>query len=87
MYKFVLWVWQSFEVFKYIKHSGQYHALVFKKKINVSGIYTCTLGLLPNYSIVILTGEKPVEKGTREEVLVQWEKMSKSKYNGVDPQV
>lgn len=38
-------------------------------------------------TIMILTGEKPVEKGTGEEVLVQWEKMSKSKYNGVDPQV
>lgn len=38
-------------------------------------------------TIIILTGEKPVEKGTGEEVLVQWEKMSKSKYNGVDPQV
>lgn len=35
---------------------------------------------------VDFSGEKPVEKGTREEVLVQWEKMSKSKYNGVDPQ-
>lgn len=45
------------------------------------------IGFITNYSIVILTGEKPVEKGTREEVLVQWEKMSKSKYNGVDPQV
>lgn len=33
------------------------------------------------------TGEKPVVKGTGEEVVVQWEKMSKSKYNGVDPQV
>ncbi|XP_056009191.1 probable leucine--tRNA ligase, mitochondrial isoform X2 [Ostrea edulis] len=31
-------------------------------------------------------GEKPVVKGTGEEVVVQWEKMSKSKYNGVDPQ-
>ena len=33
------------------------------------------------------SGDKPRESATGEEVLVQWEKMSKSKYNGVDPQV
>ncbi|XP_061197922.1 probable leucine--tRNA ligase, mitochondrial [Saccostrea echinata] len=35
---------------------------------------------------VDFSGEIPVKKGTGEEVVVQWEKMSKSKYNGVDPQ-
>lgn len=29
----------------------------------------------------------PVEKNTGAALTVQWEKMSKSKYNGVDPQV
>ena len=28
-----------------------------------------------------------MEKGTGAELIVEWEKMSKSKYNGVDPMV
>jgi len=36
---------------------------------------------------ILLLGSVPVEASTKEEVIVEWEKMSKSKYNGVDPQV
>ncbi|KAJ8302965.1 hypothetical protein KUTeg_019361 [Tegillarca granosa] len=32
-------------------------------------------------------GKEPVEKSSGAELIVQWEKMSKSKYNGVDPQM
>eukprot|EP00057_Strongylocentrotus_purpuratus_P024254 XP_011678728.1 PREDICTED: probable leucine--tRNA ligase, mitochondrial [Strongylocentrotus purpuratus] len=32
------------------------------------------------------SGTAPVQKGTGEELAVKWEKMSKSKYNGVDPE-
>lgn len=35
---------------------------------------------------MIWTGEAPVEKSTGAVLTVQWEKMSKSKYNGVEPQ-
>ncbi|KAJ9592009.1 hypothetical protein L9F63_001448, partial [Diploptera punctata] len=35
---------------------------------------------------VDMTGAKPVEKETGQPVIVAWEKMSKSKYNGVDPE-
>ncbi|PSN46354.1 putative leucine--tRNA ligase, partial [Blattella germanica] len=36
---------------------------------------------------VDLSGPKPVEKGTGKLVVAAWEKMSKSKYNGVDPEM
>ena len=32
-------------------------------------------------------GKRPVEKGTGARLIEEWEKMSKSKYNGVDPKV
>ncbi|XP_013399604.1 probable leucine--tRNA ligase, mitochondrial [Lingula anatina] len=35
---------------------------------------------------VDFSGKKPVEKGTGEKISVTWEKMSKSKNNGTDPQ-
>lgn len=84
MYKFFLWVWQtsSFKIMKNIGYSSKQHSRNFVRKIKDMQFVTKF-----SLTIIILTGEKPVEKGTGEEVLVQWEKMSKSKYNGVDPQV
>ncbi|XP_012935137.1 probable leucine--tRNA ligase, mitochondrial [Aplysia californica] len=38
----------------------------------------------PHY--VDLSGEVPVEAGTGEELITEWEKMSKSKHNGVNPE-
>ncbi|XP_057371482.1 leucine--tRNA ligase, mitochondrial-like [Daphnia carinata] len=35
---------------------------------------------------VDFTGEKPVEKSTKKPLAVTWEKMSKSKFNGVEPE-
>jgi leucyl-tRNA synthetase len=35
---------------------------------------------------MIALGPKPIEKGTGQAVVAAWEKMSKSKYNGVDPE-
>lgn len=72
MNKFFLWVW----------HTSSFRIMKFVRKIKDMQFITKF-----SLTIVILTEDKPVEKGTGEEVLVQWEKMSKSKYNGVDPQV
>jgi leucyl-tRNA synthetase len=36
--------------------------------------------------VVIALGPKPTEKGTGLAVVSAWEKMSKSKHNGVDPE-
>jgi len=38
-------------------------------------------------SVCWSSGSVLVEASTKEELIVEWEKMSKSKYNGVDPQV
>jgi methionyl-tRNA synthetase len=35
---------------------------------------------------VIALGPKPTEKGTGLDIVSSWEKMSKSKHNGVDPE-
>lgn len=35
---------------------------------------------------MIALGPKPTEKGTGLDVISSWEKMSKSKHNGVDPE-
>lgn len=37
--------------------------------------------------LAFLPESSPVEAATGEKLFVQWEKMSKSKYNGTDPQV
>jgi len=39
------------------------------------------------YFYDVWSGPVPVEASSKEELIVEWEKMSKSKYNGVDPQV
>jgi len=39
------------------------------------------------YLFVVLDPKSPVEKSSEKPLVVEWEKMSKSKYNGVDPQV
>ena len=36
--------------------------------------------------IAIYAGKKPVEKETAKPLAVGWEKMSKSKFNGVEPE-
>eukprot|EP01137_Pigoraptor_chileana_P021390 Opistho-2@85008 len=65
------------EPFKTLITQGMVHGRTFKS--SVSGRY-----LKPHE--VDTTGAEPVETETGKAVQIVWEKMSKSKYNGVDPQ-
>lgn len=48
--------------------------------------FIVTLRIFFKRAALFLEGSEPVHAKTREKLQVTWEKMSKSKYNGVDPE-
>ena len=64
---------------KYLKQeeidfSGKFHYVLVLSFINIIN------------NFFLIKGEKPVEKTTKQPLVATWEKMSKSKFNGVEPE-
>lgn len=65
-----------------VKGTGKY---LKPEEIDFSGISILLIMIGIRYES-LLTGPKPVELSTKKPLVVAWEKMSKSKYNGVEPE-
>ena len=71
------WVYTKLNSWKLVFYTGM-----------KTDLFWCDFFLFSVFSLCFFwSGDKTRETATGEEVIVQWEKMSKSKYNGVDPQV
>lgn len=70
---------------KMVKHREPFHKLLAQGLIK-GQTFRLPSGQYLQREEVDLTGPVPVRAGTREQLEVTWEKMSKSKHNGVDPE-
>ncbi|XP_036886288.1 probable leucine--tRNA ligase, mitochondrial isoform X2 [Sturnira hondurensis] len=70
---------------KMVKHREPFHKLLTQGLIK-GQTFRLPSGQYLQKEDVDLTGPVPVHTETREELAVTWEKMSKSKHNGVDPE-
>ncbi|XP_053525296.1 leucine--tRNA ligase, mitochondrial isoform X2 [Artibeus jamaicensis] len=70
---------------KMVKHREPFHKLLAQGLIK-GQTFRLPSGQYLQREDVDLTGPVPVHAETREELAVTWEKMSKSKHNGVDPE-
>uniref|UniRef100_A0A667GFR7 leucine--tRNA ligase n=2 Tax=Lynx canadensis TaxID=61383 RepID=A0A667GFR7_LYNCA len=70
---------------KMVKHREPFHKLLAQGLIK-GQTFRLPSGQYLQREEVDLTGSVPVHANTKEAVEVTWEKMSKSKHNGVDPQ-
>ncbi|XP_040301030.1 leucine--tRNA ligase, mitochondrial isoform X1 [Herpailurus yagouaroundi] len=68
-----------------VKHREPFHKLLAQGLIK-GQTFRLSSGQYLQREEVDLTGSVPVHANTKETVEVTWEKMSKSKHNGVDPQ-
>ncbi|XP_063117101.1 leucine--tRNA ligase, mitochondrial isoform X2 [Cavia porcellus] len=70
---------------KMVKHREPFHKLLAQGLIKGQTFRLPSGQYLPREQ-VDLTGGVPVHSDTREPLVVSWEKMSKSKHNGMDPE-
>ncbi|NXD77013.1 SYLM protein, partial [Halcyon senegalensis] len=71
---------------KMTKHKEPFHKLLVQGLIKNQTFRLTTTGQCLKREEVDLTGTEPVHLKTGEKLQVTWEKMSKSKHNGIDPQ-
>lgn len=71
---------------KMTKHKEPFHKLLVQGLIKNQTFRLSTTGQCLKREEVDLTGTEPVHLKTGEKLQVAWEKMSKSKYNGIDPE-
>ncbi|NWT10806.1 SYLM protein, partial [Vireo altiloquus] len=71
---------------KMTKHKEPFHKLLVQGLIKNQTFRLTTTGQCLKREEVDLTGTEPVHLKTGEKLQVAWEKMSKSKYNGIDPE-
>ncbi|NXC73573.1 SYLM protein, partial [Anhinga anhinga] len=70
---------------KMTKHKEPFHKLLVQGLIKNRTFRLTTTGQCLKREEVDLTGTEPVCRKTGEKLQVAWEKMSKSKHNGIDP--
>ncbi|XP_044534837.1 probable leucine--tRNA ligase, mitochondrial [Gracilinanus agilis] len=70
---------------KMVKHREPFHKLLVQGLIK-GQTFRLPSGQYLKREEVDLTGLEPVHAKTKEKLEVTWEKMSKSKYNGIDPE-
>ncbi|NXY90488.1 SYLM protein, partial [Alcedo cyanopectus] len=71
---------------KMTKHKEPFHKLLVQGLIKNQTFRLTTTGQYLKREEVDLTGTEPVHLKTGEKLQVTWEKMSKSKHNGIDPE-
>ncbi|NWR55142.1 SYLM protein, partial [Bucorvus abyssinicus] len=71
---------------KMTKHKEPFHKLLVQGLIKNQTFRLTTTGQCLKREEVDLTGAEPVHRKTGEKLQVAWEKMSKSKHNGIDPE-
>jgi len=84
-YSFREWLWDEvIELKELVNISNQKKSTFQVKLLPLSR--TCFFFRLLKSNYFVITGDKPVEKATKQPLVVSWEKMSKSKFNGVEPE-
>lgn len=69
-----------------VKHREPFNKLLVQGLIKGQTFRLASTGRYLQRDEVDISGSEPVHAKTREKLQVTWEKMSKSKYNGVDPE-
>ncbi|XP_034985314.1 leucine--tRNA ligase, mitochondrial isoform X1 [Zootoca vivipara] len=71
---------------KMTKHREPFHKLLVQGIVKNQTFRLATTGQYLKREEIDLTGPEPVHMKTKEKLQVMWEKMSKSKHNGIEPE-